>query len=399
MIPALTMMIFHRMACPFAASVRAGSPSPPAPLALSDAKRGARVSFGPLGMKARKQTTLALVDDPLFAEHEAPAGHPERPERLDAARAGLARAHLSFRTLALPARDATNDELGRVHRGDYLQLLGHAAGSEGYLDADTYYTPRSVDAAKRAAGGALALVDALLDGEGDYGLALLRPPGHHARPSGAMGFCLLNNVAIAAAHARARGVDRVLISDWDVHHGNGTQEMFYADPSVLYVSLHQYPFYPGTGDADETGRGEGSGFTLNIPLSHGADDTTYLAAFDRLIGPVAEQFAPGLVLVSAGFDAHRRDPLASMALGEGGYAEMTHRLLRAMPEAARGRLGLVLEGGYDLRALSDSISATMAALDDDGTSAPPVSSRPLSPRHHAELERIEAVHSQFWPLH
>lgn len=339
---------------------------------------------------------LALVDDPLFARHEAPSGHPERSERLDAARAGLARAHLALGTQTLRPRDASDEELGRVHRAGYLARLGQAAGKAGYLDADTFYSPASVAAARRAAGGAVALVDALAEGQARYGLALVRPPGHHARPDGAMGFCLLNNVAVAAAHARARGTDRVLILDWDVHHGNGTQEMFYADPSVLYVSLHQYPFYPGTGAVDEVGSGDGVGFTVNVPLSQGADDDVYVAAFDRVISPIVEQYDPGLVLISAGFDAHRRDPLAGMALSEDGYARMLGRVARALPHGGDGRLGIVLEGGYDLRALSDSLAATLAALEEA-----PAEARPLeapAPRHARELEAVVAKQKQFWRL-
>src|SRR5688572_1159692 len=199
---------------------------------------------------------IALVDDPLFSEHRAREPHPERPERLQAARAAVAQANLSSVRTELPPRDATDDELGRVHGGSYLEALGHAVGQQGYFDADTFYGPRSVAAARRAAGGAVALVDALIGSEARFGAALLRPPGHHARPTTAMGFCLLNNVAVAAAHARARGAGRVLIVDFDVHHGNGTQEAFYRDPSVLFVSLHQFPFYPGTGSREESGSGD-----------------------------------------------------------------------------------------------------------------------------------------------
>ncbi|HWZ88411.1 MAG TPA: histone deacetylase, partial [Polyangiaceae bacterium] len=209
-----------------------------------------------------QRRTLALIDDPLFTEHRAPAGHPERAERLHAARAAVARAELELQRVDLVARAATNDELVRVHSERYLHELDQVAGRSGYFDADTYYSEASVDAARTASGAALVLTDFLLEGHAQFGVALLRPPGHHARPDGAMGFCLLNNVAVAAAHARARGVERVAIVDFDVHHGNGTQEIFYADPAVLYVSLHQFPFYPGTGAAEETGRGDGRGYTV-----------------------------------------------------------------------------------------------------------------------------------------
>jgi len=343
------------------------------------------------------QNSLAVVDDPLFSEHQAPSEHPERPERLDAARAGLARAHLGMTETRLEARDATDDELERVHVASYLERLGQVAGSQGYLDPDTYFCPASVGAARRAAGGALAVVDALGSGAARFALALVRPPGHHARPAAAMGFCLLNNVAVAAAHARANGAARVAVIDWDVHHGNGTQEMFYDDPSVLYVSLHQFPFYPGTGAASEVGEGEGRGFTLNVPLSSGAGDDVYRAAFERLVAPILEQFDPDLTLVSAGFDAHRRDPLASMALSDQAYADMTRRLVSAMPRGAEGRLGFVLEGGYDLRALSDSVAATLAALE-EGPSSQAGARAELSERHETDLARVESVQKQFWRL-
>ncbi|MCA9595379.1 MAG: histone deacetylase [Myxococcales bacterium] len=341
---------------------------------------------------------LALFDDPLFSEHRPDGPHPECPERLDAARAGLLKSEPhGLPRLRLSARDASDDELGRVHDERYLVSLGQAAGKHGYLDPDTYFGPQSVAAARRAAGAAAQMVEALLDEQAGFGLALLRPPGHHARPDRAMGFCLLNNVAVAAAHARARGAERVLIVDWDVHHGNGTQEMFYADPNVLFVSLHQFPFYPGTGTADEVGEGEGRGFTVNVPLSAGADDAVYAAAFDRVVLPVAAQFDPDLVLVSAGFDAHERDPLASMALTEQGYEHMAASLAHALPRGAEGRLGLVLEGGYDLSALGASLAATVCALDDSLAHAAPAK-RDLSAQHEADLARVMAVQSTYWKL-
>ncbi len=339
---------------------------------------------------------LALVDDPLFSRHEAEVPHPERPERLDAARAALARADLTLPRLELAARDATDDELARVHTPGYVETLGQTAGKRGYFDADTFYGPESSAAARRAAGGSIAIVDALLSGEAAYALGLLRPPGHHARPGSAMGFCLLNNVAIAAAHARSRGAERVAIVDWDVHHGNGTQEMFYDDASVLYVSLHQAPFYPGTGDSLELGEGEGRGHTLNIPLSKGADDRTYLAAFDRIVAPVIAQYDPDLLLISAGFDAHLRDPLAEMRLDDAAYARMLARLMRAMPRGARGRLALLLEGGYDLKALSGSLIATLRAL--DGELPEPARRRDPDAGHADDVERAQRAAAQHWML-
>jgi acetoin utilization deacetylase AcuC-like enzyme len=210
-----------------------------------------------------------------------------------------------------------------------------------------------------------------------------------------MGFCLLNNVAIAAAHARARGASRVAVVDWDVHHGNGTQEIFYRDPSVLYVSLHQWPFYPGSGSADEIGSGDGTGYTVNVPLSAGADDGVYMAAFDRVVGPVLHEFDPDLLLVSAGFDAHVHDPLASMRVTSGGYAEMMHRLKRALPRGAAGRIGIVLEGGYDLDGLRTSLEAVLEALATDSATS---TESPECSSHGADLERASRFAGETWRL-
>ncbi len=342
------------------------------------------------------QSALALVDDQVFSLRKSRDPHPERPERLDAARAGVAKADLTLPRTSLEPRDASEDELSRVHTEEYIQELGQVAGKQGFFDQDTYFVEDSIAAATRAAGGAIALADSLREGRAAYGLALLRPPGHHARPDRAMGFCLINNVAVAAAHARAHGAERVMIVDWDVHHGNGTQEIFYDDPSVLYVSLHQFPFYPGTGAADECGAGAGRGYTVNVPLGAGAGDAVYAAAFERIIGPITEQYDPDLLLVSAGFDAHRRDPLASMALSEAGYGKMTELLLKSLRRGASGRFGILLEGGYDLRAISGSIAATLAALE------PHIPAEPVeglvSPRHEAELAAASRIQKEFWKL-
>ncbi|HMJ15939.1 MAG TPA: histone deacetylase, partial [Polyangiaceae bacterium] len=220
------------------------------------------------------------------------------------------------------------------------------------------------------------------------------------RPQTAMGFCLLNNVAVAAAHARANGSERVAIIDWDVHHGNGTQEMFYDDPSVLYVSLHQYPFYPGTGAAEEVGTGEGRGYTVNVPLSAGADDSVYRAACERLIAPILNAYDPDLLLISAGFDAHRRDPLASMRLSEGGYADMLSVLQSALPRGPEGRVGLVLEGGYDLEGLRSSLAATLEALgrlgpDRERADAADAWAEPV---HEQEIARARRALAPYWKL-
>ncbi len=249
-----------------------------------------------------------------------------------------------------------------MHDPKFVEWLRTLNGEQGYIDADTYVGPESVAVAELAAGGTVAMVDALLDGRSKRGVALVRPPGHHARPDHAMGFCLLNNVAIAAAHARARGLERVAIVDWDVHHGNGTQDIFFDDPNVLYVSTHQFPFYPGTGAVLETGEGDGTGFTVNVPLTAGGGDAVYRAAFERVILPVLEEYRPQLVLVSAGFDASARDPLAEMTLSADAFGWMARALRGVADASAEGRIAMVLEGGYDLVALESGLLAATRAM-------------------------------------
>ena len=321
---------------------------------MSGAAGGPRTSPAPRAL---------VVDDPRFDRHTPPGHHPERPERLTAARGAVAKAGAAGAVFdRIGPRSATDDELARVHDRRFVEALGKLRGERGYLDPDTYVSADSVEVARLAAGSLIAMVDAMIDGPVAKGVALLRPPGHHARPAKAMGFCLLNNVAIAAAHARARGLERVAVVDWDVHHGNGTQEMFWTDPHVLYVSTHQSPFYPGTGDADEVGNGSGQGYTVNVPLAAGAGDAVYARAFERVILPVVESYAPELVLVSAGFDASARDPLAQMELSANAFGWMARELARLAASTARGRMALVLEGGYDLVALEAGLASAIDGM-------------------------------------
>jgi len=309
-------------------------------------------------------TDALLLSDPRFFGHRSSGYHPERPERLEAARAGVERARsadgLSFAPIA--PRPVTDEELARVHTPAFVEWLRGLRGEEGYIDADTFVGPSSVEIAELAAGGTVAMVEAMLEGPVKRGIAVVRPPGHHARPGHAMGFCLLNNVAIAAAHARAKGLERVAIVDWDVHHGNGTQEMFYDDPHVLYVSTHQFPFYPGTGAVMESGEDDGKGYTINVPLTAGGGDAVYRGAFERVILPALEQYEPELVLVSAGFDASARDPLAEMSLSAGAFGWMGRELRRLADKTAKGRIALVLEGGYDLVALEAGMLAATRGI-------------------------------------
>jgi len=308
----------------------------------------------------RGRGEILLVDDPLFEQHRPLAYHPERPERLKAARDAVARSPYAFRRL--DARAATDGELVRVHDAAYVEALDGLRGERGYLDPDTYFAEKSVEAARLAAGGLVAMVDAMIDGADRRGVALLRPPGHHARPAQAMGFCLINSVAVAAAHARARGLSRVAVVDFDVHHGNGTQEIFWRDPNVLYVSTHQYPFYPGTGARHERGEGDGRGFTVNVPLTAGGGDGTYRGAFERVILPVLESYAPEAILVSAGFDAALHDPLAEMTVGADAFGWMSRALALQADRSAGGRMALVLEGGYDLVSLESGLERAIAGM-------------------------------------
>jgi len=296
-------------------------------------------------------------------------------------------------------RPATREELERVHAAAYLDELKGTAGRAVQLDADTYTSPESVEIAALAAGAAVQAALHALDG-GEPAFALVRPPGHHAESDRAMGFCLYNNVAVAAAAARARGVERVAVVDIDVHHGNGTQWMFYTDPSVLYVSTHQFPFYPGTGAADEVGRGAGAGFTVNVPLEAGATDADYALVYRALVEPVLEEFAPGLTLISAGYDAHDADPLASMRVSTAGFGRIISGL--ASGAARNGSaLALVTEGGYDLQALAACLDVTLQAID---TAIPaetlprPSEASIAAPRGHRALDAVRAAQAAYWRL-
>jgi acetoin utilization deacetylase AcuC-like enzyme len=343
-------------------------------------------------MPISRSEALHVAFDPLFLEHRSRGYHPERPERLAAARRGMdqvAREGAALRPLS--PRDATRDELLRAHDGAYLDVLDRLSGHETALDADTYVAPVSVAAAKRASGGALALVDALLAPGADVrqGVALLRPPGHHATRDQGMGFCLVNNVAVAAAGAVARGLPRVAIVDWDVHHGNGTQDIFWTDGRVLFISLHEAPLYPGTGATREIGEGAGLGFTINVPMPPGADDAVYRLAFEEVVLPALARFAPELVLVSAGFDAHARDPLASMQVTERGFGWMGRALRGAAEATASGRIGVVLEGGYDLAAIEASMAATLRGV--LGWPVPEVEG-PVGDDHRSAIEAARLAH-------
>ena len=306
---------------------------------------------------------MVLVSSPLFARHVTPPGHPERVERAQVLDGVANRWALrGGRTIA--PRPATVEELLSVHTQGHLDRMAATAGQAVMLDADTFTSPDSYDIARLAAGATVEAAEHAVAGR-EAAVALVRPPGHHAEPDRAMGFCLFNNVAVAAAAMRARGLERVAIVDIDVHHGNGTQAMFYDDPRVLYVSTHQFPFYPGTGAADETGAGDGAGFTVNVPMDAGCADDDYTLVYRAIVIPVLDQFAPELLLVSAGFDAHERDPLASMRVTTEGFGMIVQQL--ADVAARHGALALVTEGGYDVPSLAACLERSVGVL--SGSSA------------------------------
>ncbi len=295
-------------------------------------------------------------------------------------------------------REATHAQLARVHGADYLRMFESTRGRAVALDPDTYTSPESYDVALLAAGAAIDAAERALGTSQLSALALVRPPGHHAERDSAMGFCLLNNVAVAAAHARTVGADRVAIVDYDVHHGNGTQHIFEADPDVLYVSTHQYPYYPGTGAPSEVGADAGKGATVNVALEAGAVDEDYERVFAEVVLPVLRQFRPDLLLVSAGFDAHERDPLAGMRLTTPSFAAMTMELRAVANECCAGRMALVVEGGYDLEALAASLDAVAEAISGPSGAARWPQSGIKSTRGRAAAEATKRALAPFWQL-
>ncbi len=310
----------------------------------------------------------ALYRSPRWRDHDTGA-HPENAGRLVAIDAELTRRGLLANRPDIPFAAAPDEAIARVHDPRYITgLREFAAQGGGWLDADTAVGPGSVDIAALAAGAGIAAVDAALDDRARRGFVLARPPGHHATPGRGMGFCLFNSIAIAAAHALDRGLQRVLIVDWDVHHGNGTQDAFYDTDQVLFISIHQYPHYPGTGAASERGAGRGAGYTINLPLAAGAGDADYRKLGEEIILPAARAFRPQLVLVSAGFDAHAADPLGDMRLTADGFAALARQVAGVAAECADGRIVAMLEGGYDPGALAASVAATLAALDGEDAS-------------------------------
>jgi len=338
---------------------------------------------------------VGFVYDPLFLEHDTGA-HPENPSRMRATLALLEESGILRQLTRIGARDATADELALVHASEYVEAVRRAAGQGGgWVDPDTLITPRSYDVTARVVGGTLAALDAVVRGDVGSAFCLVRPPGHHATPVQAMGFCLFNHVAVAAAYARERhGVRRVAIVDYDVHHGNGTQDAFYADGAVLYVSTHEYPFYPGTGAAGETGEGRGAGANINIPLPAGCGDREYRRAFEQVVLPALRRFRPELLLVSAGYDAHYADDIAYEDLSVDGYGALVSMLKDAAAELCGSRAVFALEGGYHLTALPWCVRRTIELLAGVPAEADPLGpvETPAPPSFDALLSEVRRIH-------
>ncbi|HDQ74073.1 MAG TPA: histone deacetylase [Chloroflexi bacterium] len=336
------------------------------------------------------------IYDPIYLAHDQPA-HPENARRLLHTMHTLEDEGILARLTSLEPRPATEAELERVHTPAHIREVKMIAQSGGgHLDLDTYVAPRSFDAALMAAGGLIKAVETVLTGEIKKAFALVRPPGHHATPNRGMGFCLFNNVAVAARAALAQEdghVERVFIVDFDVHHGNGTQDAFAADANVFYVSTHQYPYYPGTGRHDETGHGDGQGTVFNVPLPPQVGDSGYIRIFQELVWPLAQRFQPDLILVSAGYDAHWSDPLAHMNLSLAGYAQLARELVRMSNDLCDGRLVFTLEGGYHLDVLAYGVLNTLYAVLEEETIVDPLGPSPRDDRPiDALIPRLKAIH-------
>ncbi len=308
-----------------------------------------------------------IVKDSRYLRHSAGFAHPESPERLAAIYEMLDNPGMSWKFKDIEPREATHEELATIHSPSYIDYIAGTAGEDCVmLDSDTVTSPETYQTAKLAAGGFCNAINDVITGDLDNAFAFVRPPGHHAEYDAAAGFCIFNNVAVGAMHAILKHkMQRILIVDWDLHHGNGTQHLFYNDPRVLYFSTHQYPYYPGTGGIDEIGQGEGKGYTVNVPLSGGAGDDEYIKIFRRILTPVALEFQPELVLVSAGFDIYCHDPLGSMRVTPQGFAALTRVLMNIADSCCQGRSVAVLEGGYNVEGLTKSAKAVLEEMLDE----------------------------------
>jgi len=341
--------------------------------------------------------TIACLTHPSFTEHDFPR-HPEHAGRIQAVWSALQAAGLADQLLQLAPAPATDEEILAVHSATHLQRLVYISQMDRMvlIDQDTYALPGSLDVSRLAAGAMVGAVDAVCAGDADNAMAVVRPPGHHATANRQMGFCLLNNVAIGARHALTKHqLKRVMILDYDVHHGNGTQDIFYGDPSVLFLSIHQSPHYPGTGSLDEVGESEGKGTTINVPLAAGHGDQSYQRIFEQIVIPATERFRPELMLISVGFDAHWADPLAGMRLSLGGYDWLARACLKLAKQVCAGKIVFLMEGGYDLKALSHGWCNIARALLDSHELSDPygTATEGASARDFQNLiDRVRVIH-------
>lgn len=339
---------------------------------------------------------VGIVLDKLYVDHDNGMGHPESPERILAIVDMLKHTNLFDEVIKIEPRDATKEEITLVHTPEYYDKIAATRGRpKVFLDADTSTCPVSFDAALRASGGMLSAIDSVLSGQTDRAFPLVRPPGHHAESDRAMGFCLFNHVAVGGAYlTEVKGMERVLIVDWDLHHGNGTQHMFYDTSKVLYFSTHQYPYYPGTGASTEVGSGEGKGYTVNAPLPPGMGDNEYLKIFTEILSPVIDQYRPEFTLVSAGFDTFYEDPLGGMKVTPEGFAKMTRLLTDAAEKHSDGKIVFILEGGYNLDGLWISTKEVIEELLDKKRSV----YEPSDNETEADLiaEKLKKEYSEYW---
>lgn len=343
-----------------------------------------------------------VVKDRRYLDHVMDPGHPESPDRLREIYVGIEEEEMKGRGLSkVKPRPVTREELETVHSPAYIDLIASTAGKPYVrLDPDTSTCAKSYETALLAAGGVLEMIKVVMQGKLNNGFALVRPPGHHAERDKAMGFCLFNNIAIGAHYAfRNFSLQRILIVDWDVHHGNGTQNSFYEDPRALYFSTHRWGFYPGTGAATDVGRGRGEGFTVNVPLSPGTGDAEYGILFEKLLKPIALEYQPQLILVSAGFDTHYNDPLGGMDVSERGFARMTQLLMEIADATCQGKLVLTLEGGYNIAAQRRSVKAVFEEL----SQAMPLDKTDLLEEEKAKYPGMEkfllqliGIHKRYW---
>jgi len=347
----------------------------------------------------RERTSTGIVKDAKYMEHWMGDYHPECPQRLEAIYSMLGEPDMACKFQEIAPRFAEKKELLLIHAGYYVDTLAATAGIEyTYLDPDTQTCAASYDAAILAAGGLCEAISKVCAGKLKNAFALVRPPGHHAERAQAKGFCLFNNIAIGARVAQeSLGVGRILIVDWDLHHGNGTQHSFEEDPTILYFSTHQYPYYPGTGAHSEIGTGKGKGFTVNVPLTIGYGDAEYLSIFQRILKPIALQFKPELILVSAGFDIYIGDPLGGMNVTPGGFAAMTRAIMDIADQCCAGKVVLTLEGGYDVNGERDSVKEVLKELSGlNKTSPAELAGSAMQEMVDIVVARVKSVHDQYW---